>query len=235
MNKLYFEAIICACTTKHSDIFSIAFEKLREYVPFKTLHLVVPDEDWQHFYNQYKNNRMLILYKDSQFISSKLNEYIKNKLGKRKGMYGWYIQQLIKIKLSSNFEDMDNILIWDSDTIPLRPLNFIRNDGEFNYYYGSEFHKPYFNTLKKILGVDKAPPHSFIAQCFPLKSMLAKDFIKNVDESYWMEKIIDNLDQSSDCAFSEYESLGNFILTKKDVNFINFPWERNGVVHLYKF
>jgi hypothetical protein len=235
MNKKYFEAIICACTQKHSAIFFIAFEKLLEYVPFKTLHLVVPDEDWQHFHDLYKNNRMLILYKDSQFISSRLNEHIKNKLGRRKRMYGWYIQQLIKIKLSSNFEDMDNILIWDSDTIPLRPLNFIRNDGEFNYYYGSEFHKPYFNTLKKILGIDKVSPHSFIAQCFPLKSILAKDFIENIDKKYWMEKIIDNLDQSSDCAFSEYESLGNFILTKKDVNFIDFPWERNGVVHLYKF
>lgn len=236
MNKLYFKAIISACQKKHSDIFKIAFEKLLLYVPFKTLHLVVPDEDWQHFYDLYKDNKMLILYKDSYFISSRLNEYIKNKLC-NESMYGWYIQQLIKIKLSSNFDDMDNILIWDSDTIPLRPLNFIRNDGDFNYYYSSEFHKPYFSTLKN-LGIDKVTPHSFIAQNFPLKSIYAKDFIdfiENIDDKYWMETLIDNLDQSSDCAFSEYESLGNFILTKKDLNFIDFPWERNGSVHLYKF
>ena len=63
---------------------------------------------------------------------------------------GWYLQQLLKLyagKIIPNI--LEKYLVIDTDTFFLKPTNFIKNN-KCLYAYGSEYHKPYFQHMKKL-------------------------------------------------------------------------------------
>ena len=43
-----------------------------------------------------------------------------------------------------------NDLIWDADTIPIKEVKMFGNDGKPIFDVKTEYHKPYFITLKRI-------------------------------------------------------------------------------------
>jgi hypothetical protein len=55
---------------------------------------------------------------------------------------------------------------------------------------GYEYHEPYFIMLNKILGIKKKTPHSFVAQCFPVQSIDAKNLIKKIQTLKFEEFIV---------------------------------------------
>ena len=152
-------------------------------------------------------------------------------------MYGWYLQQFIKIKLAASLDEDSIALIWDSDTIPFRPLNFIGSNNSLNYFVGYEYHEPYFITLNKILNINKKTPHSFIAQCFPVYGGDARCLIEKLGGDAWIDNIVNSLNSDSLCQFSEYETLGNYLLEyhPEKVNLSFAPWFRDGIIYFYIF
>jgi hypothetical protein len=152
-------------------------------------------------------------------------------------MHGWYLQQFIKIQIASEQYKESIVLIWDADTVPLRPLNFIGSNGELYYFVGTEYHEPYFTTLRTLLNIDKLTPYSFIAQCIPLKASTAKSLIVELGGNDWVDNIMKSLSDGSDCLFSEYETIGNYVLANNHnpVIFVPAPWLRDGDRYYYKY
>lgn len=63
---------------------------------------------------------------------------------------GWYLQQLLKLYAGKVIpEILDKYLVIDSDTFFLKPTNFIENN-KCLYNYGTEYHEPYFEHIKKL-------------------------------------------------------------------------------------
>ena len=61
------------------------------------------------------------------------------------GRVGWYYQQLLKFYAAYTIPDIStNILILDSDTIFLKPVTFLNDEGAALYNYGLEHVKGYF-------------------------------------------------------------------------------------------
>lgn len=63
---------------------------------------------------------------------------------------GWYLQQLLKLyagKIIPNI--LDKYLVIDSDTFFLKPTIFVEKN-KCLYNYSSEYHKSYFNHMKKL-------------------------------------------------------------------------------------
>ena len=70
---------------------------------------------------------------------------------------GWYYQQLLKLYAHHVIHDlMDNYLIWDSDTVLLKPTAFFHNDyGEIRALFAisPEYNPPYMEHMKRLLPV----------------------------------------------------------------------------------
>lgn len=63
---------------------------------------------------------------------------------------GWYLQQLLKlyaVRVIPNI--LENILIIDADTFFVKPVEFM-TDNKFNYNFGSQYHIPYFDHMRRL-------------------------------------------------------------------------------------
>lgn len=230
--------IVSCCCLQDLETFKLSFDYIYRYIPNSGIYLYVPDRDYAKFNEEFANIDNIIIKKDSDIITQEISDIVMNKLTilNKRHMYGWYIQQFIKIKSASQFKENESVLIWDSDTIPLRPLTFENNKGGHNYFVGSEYHEPYFKTLSKFTSISKKIEQSFIAQCLPVYSHHVRELIDEFGgEENWIKNIMLNLDETSDCAFSEYETLGNFLMGKHpDLVHLNYsPWARNGYQLLF--
>ena len=220
--------LICVCCSRDLPIFKISARYIGKYVDAKNYRVVVPEADMESFQRCDLHQFEVV----SEEIYKGISDYLKMKGGNNRGRFGWYFQQFIKIsELRGDNKNTTN-LIWDADTIPLKKLHFIEN-GKVNYYQGSEYHKPYFDLISRILSIPKLSDGSFIAQCFPCKSGWAEGFVSEIEARFkkkWFEAIIDNIDFRESCGFSEYEALGSYLLDKHhdEIRLIDNRWHRLG-------
>jgi FkbM family methyltransferase len=161
-------------------------------------------------------------------------EHVQSKMpAANRARAGWYFQQLLKIKaLSESDQEVDLMLIWDADTIPLRRLDFTAGD-RVAYFKGSEHHVPYFEAMQRLIQQGRQVDFSFIAQCFAARVAWVKEFIAYVEARHrkpWYDAILDNSDLSLQSGFSEYETLGNFFYARHrdEMHILSDRWERSG-------
>ena len=141
---------------------------------------------------------------------------------------GWYYQQFIKMGFSlSKFAKNDYYLSWDSDTLPLRPLEMFDTDGSPFFTMKNEFHQPYFNTMYRLIGIKKTNAKSYIAENMLFNKAIMIELIQKIESSTvdgkrWFEKIINSVDKEEELGFSEFETYGSFCLQEHP----NFYHER---------
>lgn len=129
--------------------------------------------------------------------------------------YGWYVQQFIKMGFSqSKYCDTDYYLSWDADTIPLREICFFKDD-KVCISMKDEYHQPYFDLIKKILGNISINEKSYIAEHMMFSKQIMLELISeiqnaDVDGANWIDKIINSTDVSELNSFSEFETYGNY-------------------------
>lgn len=134
---------------------------------------------------------------------------------------GWYFQQFLKIGFAlSNYCDTDYYLSWDSDTIPLKSISFFDDDTYPYFTMKSEYHKPYFDTMERILSIGKTNPCSYIAEHMMFNKTIVCELISKIMESgvrgdTWYEKILNSLtpEEISPFSFSEFETYGTYCYT----------------------
>jgi hypothetical protein len=230
--------VVSVSTIKDIEIWKIASPKIIELIEANNYQLFVPENHVNKFKkcspSEYQIISEIELMNGLSLsnVSRLLPETLRFKSG-------WYYQQILKIQ-GVRYPSMNQInLIWDADTIPLKKLSFQQEDKILFYkaYYSSEQrnHKPYFETLKKIIDLDRQTDESFIAQCFPAPPLWVENFIKTIEEKSskpWVETICGNLRGDSICEFSEYETLGNFFISRYTdrVSFLDRPWYRDGAM-----
>jgi hypothetical protein len=128
---------------------------------------------------------------------------------------GWYFQQLLKI-YAPIILNLDNFVIIDADTIILKQIDFFK-DNKINFNFGSEYHNPYFQHMKKVFGLDKQVNVSGICHLMPMKKFIVEDLISKVEllhqKTFW-KVMIDNVDVKDyyGSGMSEYEMLFNFTI-----------------------
>ena len=148
--------------------------------------------------------------------------------------FGWYLQQFLKIDFIEKNRCSEHILIWDSDTLPIREIRFRDTDGRTIFYSGEEYHQEYFHSIYRLTGLRKAVSESFIAQCFPVEVALIVPYFDEWKRkgAFWYETIFDSIDFAQPSGFSEYELLGTITAheTEDTIRFSERKWIRNGSV-----
>ena len=128
--------------------------------------------------------------------------------------YGWYLQQLIKMEaLRRSGASSQRSLVWDADTIPLRPIFFFGGNS-VEFFSSDEFHSPYFTSIEGLLGLEKIVDRSFISQSFPCEPSWILEFCNFVEARHgvpWWRAAVASIDFRNESGFSEYETLGTFI------------------------
>jgi hypothetical protein len=117
------------------------------------------------------------------FLTDEIREKLRNAFGKR---YGWALQQFLTIDrvLKSEFI---GVLQVNSDTILLRPTQWLDNEGRQPIFVSTEYHLPYYVFLNKLNGdfpihTDSHITHHMLFQPDMFKEILKKSRIETLDD-----------------------------------------------------
>ena len=223
--------VVCVCCKRDADTWKEASKHIVRFIKANKYKVYVPD----HELNYFKSITPIAfdVIGESIFTKSFSLEIKKRLPSKIADQFGWYLQQFIKLAAVSACNKNEIVLIWDADTVPLRPLQFIDSDGMLVYYKSDEHHHPYFVTIDKLLGLNKIVDFSFIAQSFVINADWFNEFLAFLElrhQKDWVNALLDNINFNEGNSFSEYETLGAFISNrhKSQIRFSNNKWLRLG-------
>ncbi len=131
---------------------------------------------------------------------------------------GWYLQQLFKLYAGITIPNiLDNYLVIDSDTFFLKPTYFVNNNNTFLYNYADEYHKHYFehmkrldNTLKRQHKDKSGICHHMMFQTKYIKEMFSSVSLKHNNKPFYNIFLDEVTDIHSGA--SEYEIFFNYML-----------------------
>lgn len=224
---------ISVCTKNDLYTWSFTSNNILKFIKADSYKVIVPASDI-HLFKAVTPKQFEII--DEQLFASEFSlAFVKNKMPtENKNRAGWYYQQLLKIKaLSMHSSHNDLNIIWDADTMPLQPISFKNNNGSLIFYKGSEYHKPYFKTIKNLTALSKINDFSFIAQSFPAYSSWVTSFLDMLEQQFntpWYEAILEQTDLNEASGFSEYETLGTYFMHhyQDKMHFSDTSWNRVG-------
>lgn len=180
-----------------------------------------------------KNDSKFVIIDEDHLLSGLTYEAIHliiKSQGREHTNTGWFFQQFLKMGFAlSDYCQNDYYLSWDADTIPLQPISFFDEDERPYFTMKTEYHKPYFIAIKKLLGIDKINDGSYIAEHMMFNKRIMCELIDKIQESsvegvIWYEKILNSIvsEFESTDSFSEFETYGSFC----KLNYPSFYVER---------
>lgn len=183
------------------------------------IYIITSERNFKYLKNKLPNS--CVLLDENALINiltfSKVKEYILEVSKNSVSRTGWYFQQFLKYAFAlSDYCKSEYYLSWDADTLPLRKIDFL-NDGHPLFTIKNEYNKPYFNTMSRLLGLNKVVDYSFIAEHMLFKKDIVEKLIEEISHSKvegenWIQKIINSCDFVNDKynLFSEFETYGTF-------------------------
>jgi len=98
-------------------------------------------------------------------------------LKKFEGRYGWVLQQLLAVQYISTSES-SGVLLLNSDTILLRPMDFLDENNNQILMVSTEFHPPYYKLLNKLIGSSVNPKWTFITHHMLFQPWILREIIQ---------------------------------------------------------
>lgn len=224
--------VVSVCTLNHRDVWQQCSSLLGENVDASKYTVFVPSAELEEFrritpgYIEVAPEESL----DFGFFAP-LKAAVEQADNTRR--YGWYLQQFLKIQalLSSEAE---RIVLWDADCIPLKKIPLFSDEGLPIYMKATEYHRPYFEAIKRLTGLSRSQDFSFVSPGLPFLKSWATQFVSQLESTHanntWFEAIISAVDFREESGFSEYETLGSWVASEYEGNFLtrSASWERHG-------
>ena len=204
---------------------------LFHYLPAGNIYIVAP-ADVREKIAAFNDSRFIFVNENEFCDVKKIRELYSLRTKINPGRAGWYVQQFIKMSFSF-FTDDEYYLIWDSDTVPLKPVKMFADDGRPFFDMKTEYNPPYFDTMSRILpGVTRAVRKSFISKHMLIRSEYMRGLIReiessaSVDGNNFQEKIMNAVDVKDlhESGFSEFETYGNYVMSRHEGSYILRDW-----------
>ena len=171
-----------------------------------------------------KKDKRCIILDENEICESVSFNSINDTLNKFNFDYprtGWYLQQFIKMGFAmSKYCQNEYYLSWDADTLPLKHIDFFSGKDKPLFSMKTERHEPYFETIKKLFGFMNINEHSYIAEHMMFNKAIMVNLVNDINNnchlkgSTWVDKILSSCNNTEMCAFSEFETYGNYCLNK---------------------
>ncbi|SNX29098.1 hypothetical protein SAMN06295945_1462 [Polynucleobacter meluiroseus] len=209
--KPHIDQLISVCSKKDAATWKIASPYIAKNISSSIYSVIVPEDEIEFFKNISPSSFNVI---GESLLADQFSGEIKSRLSeKTKSQYGWYLQQFLKLAAANDCLPNETVLIWDADTIPLKPLTFMDEKSRLIFYQSDEYHQPYFDFISRLLGLEKKVAFSFIAQCFVMKAAWLQQFCNELEIKYqkpWIKVLLENINFDEGNGFSEYETLGTY-------------------------
>jgi hypothetical protein len=225
--------VIAAARVRDLPVLDIVSRKLPLMVPFKQFVVVSPDKERAVIQTRLGVRARVI--SENNFVPGITLDSLRGlPVEGFPRAAGWYFQQLLKLQFAFIEPEDDYYLIWDADTVPLRPMRFFDDAGCMLLTKATEHHTPYFETYRRLLGEEPNREFSFIAQHILVQKSVAREMLGNIErhipgEGNWAWKIMRTLPEHGVNLFSEYETYGHFVKQHYPdrVRFIERLWRRD--------
>ena len=224
--------VISLCTLDHSDVWKLTSKLLPRFIEANNFIVYVPDNQVSEFM-AITDNRIEVLSED--LLGAEYTEKLQQQINLRGNSkrYQWYLQQFYKIE-ALLIADSQNMVIWDADCVPVKKLSLFSKNGDPIYMQASqEHHYDYFETIEKMLNIQRLQDFSFIIPGFPISKEWVIEFAQYFQDKHginWYDSIIENTPFERMSGFSEYETLGTWIANKYPNSWskVDVKWERLG-------
>lgn len=210
---------------RNMKIMKITIPYLRKYVTGRDIILVGKKLLEEECQRSFPDCRFI----DEDNLYTDLNYHTVKSLVSRKNKYatwrtGWYFQQFLKMAYAMECKE-SYYLVWDTDTVPLRPISMINSSNEKPYFdVKTEYNRPYFTTLKKLFfpPIEKKVPYSYISEHMLINTDIMKHLVKDIESNHklngelFFEKILNAILEIDilHSGFSEFETYGNYVNIK---------------------
>ena len=178
-----------------------------------------------------KEKNSFIFIKEDELVSKEnLIKFFHKIQIKETNRIGWYLQQFLKMSYS-RICDKEYYLLWDSDTIPIKPIKMFDKGIPF-FDMKEEHHPPYFITLNRIIPDLHISKYSYISEHMIIKTNYMKNLLDEIESNsfipgkiFW-EKILMSIDKTeiNKSGFSEFETYGSYVDTKYPNAYIHRRW-----------
>lgn len=216
-----FDRVISVCMSKDLPFWKVTARNLLQHVDSHSYEVIVPDHEVALFRQATPASIQVLpeVHYCGRRGLGNLRERLPASLAARAG---WYLQQFLKVEAVRSDPRDALCLIWDADTVPLRRLDFSDDAGRLVYRTGLHrpaIHQPYFELISALLGMERVVDQSFISQCFPVRSQWVRALCAELCErhrveSWWDAVVAYVADHPSACGFSEYETLGSYVIQR---------------------
>lgn len=226
--------IVSACLARDLAVYRLTFKSLRQHLPEAELHVVTRSADFELF--RRACGPELHLWDEAELVPGMtLHDLKQMPLPFSPRAAGWYFQQFLKFSFLNVSNADEHFLIWDADTILLRPLDFFDQAGRPYYTKAKEHHHPYFETFECLFGSPANREFSFISQHQVINKRVLREMLELIETRHptsknWAWAIMENLKGDGSNLFSEYETYGHYLKWKHAGSFSlrELPWTRNG-------
>jgi len=211
---------------------------LQRYLNASDIVLVVPLDLYQTANKLAAGCSILRVFNEVEILGFPLSGITNWSVDNFPTRAGWYYQQFIKLGFARTSIAQERFLIWDADTIPTRKMSVFDGD-KLIFTRGHEFHTPYFETNKMLIGVNRANDEKFsaISQHVPVERALMLELLQMLDASSadasWVTAIRKAIEHRQGMGlFSEYELFADYVRSRYPNRFVlrSLPWLRQGAM-----
>lgn len=132
----------------------------------------------------------------------------------------WLYQQALKLA-SIEYCDADVTLIQDPDTFCIKPYQCLEDGKPKLFILPNETHSPGYYRALDSLGIKRQTPHCFVSEFMPAFKedwLAAKHVLETKNKCDAFDAIINSVPfEGGHKWFSEYEFLGNWTMTQREV------------------
>ena len=230
--------VVTTCTLADLPVFKRTVAGMEAFLPVKSIHVFVPAAAVAKFQNVF-GARVEVHNEDLAISGMRCAELAKHSCRVFPLMTGWFFQQFLKYSYAFENAEDDYYLIWDADTIPLRPMEFFDDQGRMLMVPAEEHNEAYFETYRNLLGEEPNREYSFIAQHLVVQKSVLRVMLQHMtgragrELKDWPYVIADGLRGEGNNLFSEYEMVGHYMKNHYPERMVPrmLPWLREGTEH----
>ena len=226
--------IVSTCLTRDLPIYRLTCESLRRHIPGASLHVITRRADFGKFRDAC-GGELQLWDEDGIVPGMTLQTLRAHPLPFFPAGAGWYFQQFLKWGFVEVSNPDLHYLIWDADTVLLRPLEFFDPTGHPYLTTAPEYHPPYFETFESLIGEPPREQVSFISQHQVVNKAILHELLRSIgatssSERGWAWAIIENMRGAGTNLFSEYETYGHYARLRHPGQTVirELPWTREG-------
>jgi hypothetical protein len=217
----------------HMHVTRIAVKNLNRFAGIRLIYLISNSAGLAAIGDVADNIKLV--HEDSVIPNMTLGALKKMKIEGFPKRAGWYYQQLLKWGAAYFDNITEHYLVWEADTILLRPMTFFDNQERVIFTTDSDYHAPYYHTYKHFFQEDAGYEFSLIAQHMVIDRKILNEMLLVIDDRFagsenWAWKMMNNLTAESNSKMADYETYGYYVKNHHPdkVVFRQVPWTRWG-------